>query len=106
MGRYPNGKGSYAQKRANDELMIYIRTLEDKITAQEKRLTALEDGQGVLLKEANGSVSNEITKVKKLMDNSLADLKKLAAELGVNDTDLKTKADYVGKIKEKDPTLE
>ena len=106
MGRYPNGNGSYAQKRANDELMIYIRTLEDKITAQDKRRTALEDGQGVLLKETKGSADNEIAKVKKLEENTKADLKKLSDEYGINDTDFKTKADYVKAIKEKDSTLE
>ena len=97
--RYPNGRGAYSQKRANDELMIYIASLEN-------RIKVLEDGQGVLLKETKGSVANEIAKIKSLDELTKADLKKLSDEYGINDSDFKVKADYVNALKEKDPTLE
>ena len=99
MGRYPNGKGSYAQKRANDEFMIYINTLE-------QRIKVLEDAQGVLLKDTKGSTENEVSKAKKLGDLNKAELKALSDEYGINDTDFKNKADYVKALQEKDPTLE
>lgn len=99
MGRYPNGKGSYAQKRANDELMIYLGELEN-------RIKVLEDAQTVLLKENKGSIENEILKVKKLADFKKTELKSLSDELGINDTDFKNKEDYITALKEKDPTLE